>query len=268
MRKLAIVALVAAAILLGILASLRAWSAEEAGKVEAKVVGIQVSAAGEKEDFRMRPFNASGTSVAIRLEAAGPKSIVGFDESASKIAVFADDKGTDLLKAGKEMTERMRFGFPRVSEDGRSALFEVRSGGVPAAGSASLKVKLTAALKVASQKKTDRAAGAALKAGSEIKAGPAPLKIEKVKPEGAGISVSFKTDEKFDNVIAIRFFKDGKEIKSRRTGTMTMAIGKARSVTVEYDVEQNIPAADVEVEYWTDLQTIETPVDVQAGLGL
>jgi len=71
-----------------------------------------------------------------------------------------------------------------------------------------------------------------------------------------------------DQVIAVRFFKDGKEAKSRSAGSTSWTIGNVRTVQKTYSVEEKLDKADIEVEYWTDLEAVDVPVNAEAGLGL
>jgi len=246
-------------------------AAEQPKDFEARVVGVQVAAQGYADDFRMRPFNSMGTAVAIIIETKGPKSIIKFDDKGSKIALLRDDKDTDLTKSpqgDKQKFYQPQFGFPSVSDDGKAVLFLVRGDSLPAKGSTRVRVQMTAHLLTASQKKTDRQDGVALKVDTEVKAGPAPLRIQKVEAEGAELNVTFKTNEKIDQVIAVRFFKDGKEVKSNSAGSSSWTIGNVRTVQKTYSVKEKLEKADIEVEYWADLEAVDVPVSVEAGLGL
>jgi len=270
-KKLIVV--VAAVGLLALLALPLALGAGAKEDVTVRVVGIQVAGEGYGDDFQMQPFNSPGVSLVVLIETKGAKQIVKLDTDNSEITSFKDNKGTDLLKepAGKQgKFYRSTFGWPRVSKDGKAVLVEVTGKSRPAKGSTSVKADVKAHLLMASEKKTERAKGVALKAGTEVKAGPAPLTVDKVQPGGGGktTEVTLKSNEVFDHLIEVRFYKGAELVKSRRAGTMTTTMFKKKTVHATYSVKEKLDVVDIEVEYWADLATKVVPVKVEAGLGL
>jgi len=239
-----------------------------------RVVGLQVAAPVGGDERVLWPFNSWGTVVSAMIEAKGPKNIISSDLQNSKLTAMRDDKGTDLKKQMPEAAKRTfggaAVGPSPVSKDGKSLLVQMHAQGIPAKGSTRVEAEATVPLFVASQKKTDKQAGVALKLDTVVQTGAGPLKIVKVNTPGESVDVRFQGKEPiFQQITAIKFFRDGKEVKSMLAFAMPPYQGTDGWVASrQYKIEPKLDTVDMEIEYWADMEKVEVPVKVQAGVGL
>ncbi|MFP4056634.1 MAG: hypothetical protein ACLF0G_07185 [Candidatus Brocadiia bacterium] len=266
MRRLATLALTA----------LVAGSAAQALAGQASVEVVALSLAKKDPDSKFGQSFAlgqrAGTSVNVRIVHEG-KTFVKVMDRASKLAAFADDKGTDLTTA-----EKPRFGMNRwlarsqVADDGKSCVVEIRSDAVPASGATALALKATIAIRCGSDVQTAEQKDVALEKGTAITTGPIPMKITKAsKPQwgDAELSITLQSDKSFDAIKSLAFVDaQGNEIKCRKTGSTRMGFGDQFTYTREYSLEKKIDKATLRVEYYGKTEVLNVPVEATVGVGL
>ena len=261
----------------GLLAAGQAEGAAAADAPTVQACGLRVVGDGYKEakpgEPGIRPFNWSrGTTVVLMVSFPGG-GMLKLDTKASKLDKFADDKGTDLLKAAGSTFNKSGFGtWPKISKDGKAAMLELVSAGLPAKGAKEILASGTVVLKSATQKKTTVLKDVALKAGTKFTAGNVPFEITKAgKPSWGSdpLQVSVKTNADMSGIASVRFLgPDGKEIPSRSGGTWRSRSGKFLSISTSYVLKKKVDSATIEIEHWTDMKQTDIPFSVTVSLGL
>jgi hypothetical protein len=222
-----------------------------------RVTGLGLGASGTE----LKPFNESpGTTLALAIEAPKGTGIVTVDDDASKLESVADDKGQSLLEEG-------RIGpFPKISEDGSAALFEVEVRGRPSAGASSVSVQGTVAMTLAGGSKPFRAANVKLDANQTFKIGSTTLTISdpKVEDEETQFTVNLPRSL-LTTIREIRFFdaKNG-PVEGHRRGSGYFN----EKAELELSVKSKEKAITIEFDVWQNLKTAKFPFAVDAGLGM
>jgi hypothetical protein len=237
--------------------------------------GVRVVAPGPEEE--MRAFNwTPGVTVALLVNVPGG-GVIDVEDDVSKLTVFRDDKGKDLLKSGggEGVFERAGFGMmPQISKDGRLVLLEAQAPGCPTKGAAALRLSGEAVLRVASKTEEFAAQNVAIKPNTPIQAGPIPFTVFSVgKPDFGGeeyqLQVGLQARKEVSSVADIRFFDAaGKKLEVQRS--MTSSTGDGVNATVQwlYLLKDKPDAVKVVITYWTDMRQVRIPFDLSVGLGL
>jgi hypothetical protein len=193
------------------------------------------------------------------------------DKDASKLEAFADDKGTDLSKAGGGWGASWLL-WERISDDGRTCTFTVANRKkTPAAGAKTLHVKAKIVLQCGSDVKTAEAKNVALKKGAAVAAGPFRMSIQEIRDGGfqSKMTVEFQSKRPFDSIRKLTFLDAaGKEIKSQKAGGGHFSFGKDRTYTRSFGLAKKVDAVTMRFEYYGKTETIAVPVDVKVGVGL
>ena len=269
--------------LLAILIAICVLSSSVHGQDEAAPSDLAVTAQGlrivkpapEGQDD-LRAFSwTTGTTIALLVSA--PKGgLIAFDDDASELKLFLDDKRSDLLKAkpADEMFGRdAGFGMmPSISEDGKYCLVEANVVGVPTEGSTRLAVGGDLVVKMATEKKDFTAESVALKKGTKVEAGSIPMTISEAgEPDwgDAPLAITLEAKTSLDTVADIQFFDvDGKEIESETAGESSMGFGNQVTVDRTYNLGRKVDTANITITYWTDLKNVTVPFQVVVGVGL
>lgn len=225
---------------------------------------------GVDEDSELAQFNGQvGTEVKLLIRAEG-KKLIGFDEEASSVT-FADDTGRSLFAEDDGFGRIEGFSWFRVSEDGGVATIDVVGRNTPAAGAKSLKLTGKAVFQTAAKQSTHRQAGAALKEGTTIKAGPVSCEISEAgKPEWGDaewrVTLEFKGER--PAIAELRFLDaEGEPVESSRAGSSrTEVFGKVTS-TITYQLDKKLATSTLEFAVWDDVETVELPVDLTVDVG-
>ena len=250
-------------------------SSSFAQQPQAEVAGIQVIRVKHGEGFSgLAPFNAQDKGTALSLLFKGKDmSIIDFNMDESLVAVFKDDKGTELL-VEKTGFNKDGFGpFPKVSEDGKAALVEVRSKTVPTKEATKLTAKGMIVLKTASKTKTEKSAAVELKKGTKLKIGKLSFVIKDASKPSFGddaLSIELETKDKEIELVAATRFLDasGKELESQNAGSSSMGFNGnftyGRSFTLK-----KLPKGKVVIamDVYTDFAEKKVPFSVTAGIG-
>jgi len=261
-------------VLIGLVAALTAKMNAQETTVEAR--GIRVVGEGYGEgDFNqeLRPFNWSkGTTVAMLIQY--PKGgLIEISKDESKFTEFSDDKGTklDAVKS-KFSRESVSFSFPTIAKDGKAAMVQAVVAGLPAKGATTLSLKGTIAAVVGSKKETVKSEAAMLKKGSTFKVGGLTLKVEEVgKPDfgDAALSVTLDVKGDLDKVASWTFLKpDGSKIETKEAGSSSMSFGASKQISMDFNLEEKVETAILQLELWLDREVVKIPVDLKVSVGM
>jgi len=259
-----------------------------------RVVALQITQPLAKEDAELSFAFNHGTHIDLIVHLPG-KRILALDADASKLVCFTDDKKTDLSQTDG-------FGWltdvhSRISPDGTRMGFQIRSTAVPAAGATRLRIQGTIVLLFGSEEKTAEAKEVTLKAVGSIKVGPTEIRTSKdefgkafergmEELAGALFGGLFgaempknkgrpRPEERValthsqPNIKSVVFLdKDGKVIPSESVGRGSFsAFGGPPSYTTEYRVKGKLDKATVRVTYFSKIQPIKVPLDLEIGVG-
>lgn len=215
------------------------------------------------------PFNETAPGVSIAIMVSAPQGgILNIDTTASKLANFADDKGT-ILFSSKSSFGNPGFGtFPKASKDGKVGLVMVEGKIAPAAGAIKVSAKGSLAVQVGSKKTNHNLPGVSLKKGTVIKAGAVEFTVSGSDSEGNGLSVTLNTKTELATIAGIKFLDPkGQEIQSQRTMTSTSWFG-TKQASVTYELGTKLGQVQMEIEIWDDLKTVHVPFDLSVPIGL
>jgi len=222
-----------------------------------RVVGVGGGANGsELQAFNERP----GTTVALSIQAPEGSGIVEIDDDSSRIDVFADSKGQNLLEEG-------RFGpFPKISEDSSAGLVEVEARARPSAGSSSVRVQGSVAMSLAGGTKATRVANVRLEPGKTMKVGNTTITIKNVTPGDESTDLGIGLPRSFMNTIhAVRFYDaKGELIESHRSSSGYMNDAGEMS----FDLKSKEKVVGAEFELWQNIRQIKAPFNLTVGFGL
>jgi hypothetical protein len=207
----------------------------------------------------LRPFNEEpGTSVALAVVPPAGAGLVEFDERASRIQAFADDKGQNLLEQG-------RFGpFPKIAEDGSVAVVDLEVRGRPSPGATSLNLQGTVALTMASGSKPTKLPAIQLAPSKTMRLGTATITVKTMEASEDGLEVTLALSRAVLKTIrGVKFFDPkGAEIESRRSSSGYMN----DAAEVEFRLKGAEKNVVVEFDVWQNLRQVNAPVSVEIGL--
>jgi hypothetical protein len=203
------------------------------------------------------------TSVAIELsrDAGG---IIGLEDGRCRLARFVDDRGTNLAKQDAFPGP---FESSRVSDDGRHLVFAVHSDALPDPAASRLTLGGTLALRVATAQETFTAEDADLDEGASIEVGAFELEVRGNGPSEWGEGYALTVASKRDLGLIVSWtlvLDDGTEVPL--TPSMSMSGMGQWEQTLQLDRE--IEQADLRITCWKDMQVVELPFELSAGLGL
>jgi hypothetical protein len=246
--------------------------------------GVRIISPPPGGDDALRAFNYwPGTTVAL-VVSAPEGGLVVFDDGASRLKSFGDDKGKDLTKPepGLEAVAPASWGFgvsAPIGKDRKYCGLEINVPGIPSKGASALALSGTLVFKIAKEKKGFTTEKVALHAGTKVDAGKIQLTISRVgKPRfsmsGNPFEIEFHAKQSLDAITRMRFFDaTGKEIESEqggRSSTRSFDGGPASEPeeTIEYELKSAVDTAKIVITCWTDMKEVAVPLDLKAGLGL
>lgn len=209
-----------------------------------------------------------GTDVSFRMTRKD-MAFVALDYAASRLKVFADNKGTQLAAS----TDKGFLGgwlsrWPRISTDARACVFSIHGNTVPAKGASALIVQArVVAVCGADPKPVERPV--AMKIGATFKLASVLLTVSNLRvsetSKGQRLVVTLSSKQPMYPIRSLRFFQPrGKEIEALRTTpswsnetwTMTVQLAKVvRQTTIKADC-------------YTRMETVTVPIDAKITLGL
>lgn len=242
--------------------------------VEARGISVAGPGYGDFMDG-VQPFhNNGGTRVALML-LAPDGGLLSFNENASKVSTFQDDKGKNLLLTKQKTFRGPGFSaFPKISKDTKACILEVHSPEVPTKGAVEITLVGEAVMLTATQKQDFPVENVALKSGTIFKGGELNFEIKKcAKSEfdpkfPLEIEFAFKQDT--TTLVGLKFFDAaGAEVACQRGGSSRMSFGNNINETVTFRLKQALPAASkIVVTTWMDMKEVRIPVSVKVGPGL
>ncbi len=247
--------------------------ASAAGSVTVELVGLEITKpAPQKSEGGGRVISGNeGVRLKLRLIDEG-ESIVAIDEKASKVSVFADDKGTDLTNAkgggggfGLSPFSAHKFGAEPLS------MVEVQQPGVPVRGATKLQLKGELVVIRASGEKTAEQKNLALKKDSKITVGPVPLIVEEIRDSGFGemkLTVTLSTDKPLDAIKKIEFADaSGKAVEQEQMGSGSFGFGGKTTYQRTIGLAKKLDKATVRITHHDKMETVKVPLELEFGVG-
>ncbi len=243
----------------GTLLSQKAPATAPAVSDRIKVVGLSVRAPDPADKSAQ-----SGTTISCRLTAKNT-FFISLDDS-SKIESFKDDKGTDLAKAANMGTFSP---FVKISDDGQSVRFDLRSDAAPAAGATAINIKGKVVFTVGGESKTDEQADVELKQGAKLSVGGLRAAVETASVSKMGkadtLQVTLTNDKGFNNIKSISIVgADGKAVKGEVVGYANMGESFSRT----YSFATGTTKGKLCVEHFPKMEKKEIPIDLKVTVGL
>lgn len=206
----------------------------------------------------------SRTSLAIEFtrEAGG---IIGIDDDRSRLARFTDDRGTDLVR--KDSFGGPFEGMPRISSDGRHLVFALPSDALPDAGATRLGAAGVLGVRVGDGIQDFVARDVDLQQGETFSLGGFDFRIESAGPSEWGEGHALTLSSKRDLAGIVRYaliLDDGRE----HPLDPSMSMSGMGAWQQSFEMERAIERASLRITCWKNLQVLEIPFEVQAGIGL
>jgi hypothetical protein len=242
--------------------------ARSAGEANVRVVGAMINGPTRAQfgGQAQLAFLGAVSRTRLALEVSLPSGgIIDVDESASELAAFSDDRGTDLA-AAEGFTGPFES-MAEIAEDGRSAVVIVASEAMPAEGASRLEAKGTLVLTTASVQRTHVAERVELQPGASFVLGPHRFQVVEVGPQEWSEQWSFTVETDSDvNAIVSWTVTDAEGREHEATPWMTMSTGDRTQQSLFCD-EINGPAT-ITVRAWDNARRVQVPFSVSSGLGL
>ena len=250
-------------------ASLVPAAAPEMGP-QVEVVGLEVMKPDPADKFgnALVMGRPAGTTITLKI-AAPDRHCISLDEDATDVTACSDDKGTNLTEDRAKGREGFDWSFD-LSDDAPAALFGIRCPAVPAPGAREVSLEGTVGIKCGSAEKTVEQKDFALKVGSELTVGPAPMKIEKI--EGAWgeskMQVTLSGTTNPETIKELVFLSaDGKAMKAHITEWSYSGSPGQMTYTRTYALSEKVDVVTVRITYFTKVETLTVPVNLKIGIG-
>lgn len=235
-----------------------------------ETIGLMVQTAiGPKENgFEPLPFMGfTRTRLAVRLVLPS-KGIFDLNADRSKVDVFRDDRGTDMLARSTDSFQSSPIEMsPTLAEDGGSVVFIVGSDKIPAGNASQLEMKGTVALHVATRKVEFRADDVQFQPGQVVELGPYHLEIVSSGPSDWDPRWSLEVRSSVDlaPIIAWQVVAPDGEVVDM-SPTMSMSGMGTWQQTVAG--EKTLDHGSLVITAWADARTLEVPFALTTGVGL
>ena len=244
--------------------SLHAVRAPQAADVAVSVAGLRVIGAGAgRNGSELRAFRESpGLTVSLLVSAAPGSRLVEVDDDGCSLDSLVAKDGTSLL-------EDVRWSpFPSLSDSGDAAMIEFSSRAVPRPGDANLRAKGGIKLTLAGKVVRAKAAGFSHAPGTEFDGpwGHFKVQVAEADPDSDSYRLVLETTSATADLIRNLDFTDagGEPLNSTGRGSMTMG----SRTQLELNFEGTRIPAELEVEWFEDLQEILVPFDLPITLAL
>lgn len=231
--------------------------------VSVEPVGMKIVWNSLKKEFDgFQTLNSEEGAYVVLGVSAGDKGIISFDKKKSKVSV---SDGTSDLDGGFGM-------WNKISKDGKVMRIEVSTKKLPAAGVTELKLSGSLEVTMASKTETKASEPTKFKKGDKVEITDGfKFEIDAIgKPKWGDdpLEITLKWSRKVPELAAVRFFDEaGKEIESSTGGSSSMGFGNKYTVTKSYKLKKKSDTLKIEVDLWTDAETVSVPVDLSVGLG-
>lgn len=224
-----------------------------------KPAGIQIVWNAMADEFDgFGTYGATeGVSVSLVVQ-AGAKSIIGFDDKKSKVAIHYGDENL----GGK-------FGsFEKYSKDRKNMRVDVKTKQLPSDGSGVFKVTGSMEVVVASKKETKSIAAQKLKKGDKLTLKEGfnfeVSKIGKPKYGQDELEIDLKWKGDIPELAEVKFYnKEGALIESRAAGWSSFGRGAGKTVVKTYKLKKKFDEIKIEMDLWTDAEALTLPIDLQ-----
>ena len=245
-------------------------------EVKVSAVGLRVVGKGFKEegsDDELRAFHRfAGTSIGLMIQSEG-KAIVNFDEEATKITSFADDKGTDFLKVKSRFSSKpYSFEMAQESKSRKVWMTTLASGGVPQSGANKITVAGELVLSLASKSELKKSGKVSLEKGGKFEVAGHTFTIDKIgKPDWGDdkLEVTLKSSVDLKSFRKVIFYDaDGKELESKRGMWSSMGMFGKKTYQTSYTFKVEPKTLILGLDQWTDLEVVKVPLDLKVGAGL
>lgn len=263
---------VAAALLPLALLTPPALAAQEAATLTVSPLSLSVTRAvpGVDEDSDLARFGGqAGTEVRLLIRAEG-KRLIGFDDDASGLTAFTDDKGNSLLE-GRGSGRIEGLSWFRSSDRGDIATINVAGRKTPGPGASSLIVSGKLVFEAARKQSTHLHQNAELKKGTKLQAGPIDCEVSQAgKPQWGDepLEIELKFKGELPPIAKARFLDaSGEPIASSRAGSSRMSMLGSVTTTVSYRLSRKVPKATVQFVVWDDVQSVDLPLDLIVDVG-
>lgn len=235
-------------------------AAAKAAPPTVTVAGIRVVGQGFGEDGReAQPFNESpGVALALAVQAANG-GIIAFDDDATALGEIADSEGNSLLDNASI------WPFAKLTKDGKTAVIEMKSQGVPAPGATHVTAKGTITVTIASGSKPVKVPNVKIQNEATLKVGTGSLTVEDVSSDDSSTSFTLKGSRAlFESVKSWKFLDaKGTELESSDRG-----YGYSNDTGFKtFQVPANTATVTVQMDVWQGMKPVAVPFDVKAGLG-
>lgn len=250
----------------GVLGCLLGQSVMAAEEFEVKPVGIQIVWETMREEFDgFGTMNAldKGVTLSFAAKTAG-KKIVKFDSDRCKLTKFVDNEG-------KPMKGEVGH-FAKVGESGKVLRFEVESKELPTKGATGVEVEGSIVVDVASESdvvKTETAEFA--KGKAVVFGGLLKTKITEIGEPSYGdmkAEITLEAKKEWPSFSAVRFYDgEGNEIESESGGSSRFGMLGSVTESRTFRLASEPKNFRVEMDAWSDLESITVPFNVKVGLG-
>lgn len=239
-----------------------AASALPARSQSVKLVSVETNCAlpANAKDvvFGQHPDAGVEVKAGFLIQPEAGASLIDIDEKKCKIKEVTD------AESGQASSLKVKFGsFPHLSkEDGGPGFHELTVTNPAAEAKGRIKVTGTVHVTVSKGLATEKPGALAMASGLEIKAGGLTLKAKGVKIEDGKLCFQLESGKSLKSIKAIRFLDaQGKEVKSRRSGSSTMSVMGMFSETWEMEVETTAKDLAVEIDFFKDLEEKDIPIE-------
>ena len=231
-----------------------------------EIASFQVAAKDPKSEFgRSLTRGFSGVDLAVYFAVPG-EAVLSFDSDKSKVALAAD--GVDLPLSIQIGGDSM-FGF-NLNEDPSSGIVQMASEKIPAKTSTKLSLKGEFVLFVGNAAKTEESEFKVVEDG-KVKLGlvEATLRASQDRGNPNMQMVQFSAAKPFDSVSKLEFIDtEGKVVESFSAGDGSYTRNDVKFYQRSYGVSSAAKTLKVRVTYFSQVETITLPVDLEFGLGL
>lgn len=231
--------------------------------VSVEPAGMKIVWKSLKDEFDgFQTYNSSeGTYVTLAVK-GGDKGIISFDTKKSKITL---SDGTKDLEG--------KFGmWNKISKDGKTMRVEVSSKNLPSPEATKFSLKGELSMVTASKTETKTSESQEFKKGDKVElTDKFKFEIESIgKPKWGDdpLEVSFKWKRKVPELAAVRFYDaEGNLIESSSGGSSSMGMLGRYTVTKSYKLKKKVDKLKIEMDLWSDAETVTVPVDLTVGAG-
>lgn len=220
-----------------------------------------------------KPFGLeTGTRLSLVIRIPDGR-IVFFDSGDSSVDSLVDDKGTNLMALAHRLQVPGFLGHGcGIVRDGRAAHVEMFGGTVPAPGAGMVQARGKAVFFTGSASAKVSTPVVRAENGVEFKAGEMfhfqLARWEEGGIAGKGMNLSLRLKSHPAPIARLGFFDAEKNpIESRPSGVAVEGSGDKRVFLLHYQLASKPEEFSMEIEHWSDIQRLEVPFEVKAGLG-